>query len=262
MALGPVKQCQLKLCHPLQHVGVDLLAHFFLHVLHDVLHTGVTLVGIVGHQQIQLGVLLNLDTQLVQALDGGVAGKEVLGTGAEGDDLQVAQADDAPGDGHKLPDHLHALGGGAHGILGDVGPQMAHAQIVGAVQHAAVGIAPAVNHVAVALGSSNAHGGAVELLNQQGFGGLGAEIAQEHHQSIDAVGLHIGDGSGGVLLVLHGDGALVQPFAVGSHNVLPPLGGQGDGEAVTGHGNDAQLDFGNVVHGRYSPLSVISFGKR
>ena len=250
MAFRPVKQCQLELGHPLQHIGIDLGAHFLFHVFHDLRHPGVTLVGVVGDQQIQLGVLLHLDAQLIQALDGGVAGEEVLGTGAKGDDLQILQADDAPGDGNEFLNHLHAVGGGAHGIFGDVGLQVAHTQVVGAVQHAAVGVAPAVDHVAVTLGGGDAHGGAVELLHQQGLGGLGAEVAQEDHQGVDAMGLHVGDGGGGVQLVFHGDGAFVQALTVGGHDVLAALGGQGDGEAVTGHGNDAQLDFGNVVHNR------------
>ena len=50
--------------------------------------------GLVGNEQIQLGVLLDLDAQLVQTLDGRVAGKEVLRTRAEGDDLQILHTDD------------------------------------------------------------------------------------------------------------------------------------------------------------------------
>ena len=100
---------------------------------------------------------------------------------------------------------------------------MAHSQIVGAVQHTAVGVAPAVDQVAVTLGSCHIHDGAVELLAQQGLGGFGAEVAQEHHQGVDAVGPDIGQSGLGVLLVLHGDGALIQPIAVGGDDVLPTL---------------------------------------
>ena len=210
--------------------------------------------GIVGDQQIQLGVLLHLDAQLIQTLDGGVAGKEVLGTGAKGDDLQILQADDAPGDGLKVPNHPGTVGGGADGVLGDVRFQVAHTQVIGAVEHTAVSVAAAVNHIAVTLGSGNAHGRTMELLDQQGLGGLGAKVAQEHHQGIDTVGTDIGNGSGGILLIFNGDGAFIQALAVGSHNILAALGGQGNGEAVTGNGNNAQLDFGNVVHGNWSPF--------
>ena len=86
----------------------------------------------------------------------------------------------------------------------------------------------------------------MELLAQQGLGGLGAEVAQEHHQGVDAVGADIGQRSQGVLLVLNGDGALVDAFTVSGDDVLPALSGQRDGEAVTGDGNNAKLYFRNV----------------
>ena len=244
--LGPIQQSQLKLSHPLQQVGVGALAHLLLHVGH---HLGDALVpgmGLVGHQQIQLGVLLHFHTQLVEALDGGVAGEEVLGTGAEGDDLQVLHADDGPSNGDKLPDHVGALLGGAHGVLRQVGLQVAHTQVIGAVEHAAVGVAAAVDQIAVPLSGSHIHGGAVKLLAQDGLGGLGTEVAQEDHQGVDTVGLHVVQGLQSVGLVLHGDGALIQALAVGGDDILAALGGQGDGEAVAGHSNDAQLDLRNI----------------
>ena len=94
VVLSPIQQSQLKLGHALQHVGVILaLAHFLGHVGAHIGDAGVAGVLLVGDQQVQLGVFLNLHTQLVQAVDGGVAGEEVLGPGAEGDNLQVLNAD-------------------------------------------------------------------------------------------------------------------------------------------------------------------------
>ena len=134
---------------------------------------------------------------------------------------------------------------------------MAHTQVIGAVEDAAVSVAPAVDQVAVAFGGSHIHDGAVELLAQDGLGGLGAEVAQEHHQGVDAVGLHVLQGLEGVSLVLHGDGALIEALAVGGGDVFPALGGQGDGEAVPGHGDDAQLYFGDI--GNHSDSSSLSY---
>ncbi len=145
MGVGPVQQGQFELRHPGQQVGVILaLAHLGGHVGTDVGDAGIVGMGLVGDQQVQLGVLLDLHAQLIQTLDGGVAGEEVLGTRAEGDDLQVLHAQDGPGDGHELGDLVRQFLGSAHGVLGDVGAQVAHAQVVGAVQHAAVGVAAAV----------------------------------------------------------------------------------------------------------------------
>ena len=123
---------------------------------------------------------------------------------------------------------------------------MTHAQIVRAVQHAAVSVAAPVDHIAVALSGSNIHHGTMELLHQQGLGGLGTEVAQEHHQSVHAVGADISQRSQSVLLVLHGNGALINAFAVSCNDVLPALGGQRDGEAVTRDSNDTQFYFRNV----------------
>ena len=153
MGLGPVQQRQFKLGHAGQQVGVvAALAHLGGHVGADVGDAGVASVLVVSHQQVQLTVLLNLDAQLVQALDGGVAGQKVLWAGAEGDDLQPFQAQDGPGDGHKLGHLAGNLLGGAHRVFGNIAFQAAHPQVVAAVQHAAVGVAAAVDQVAVALG--------------------------------------------------------------------------------------------------------------
>ena len=248
VALGPVQQRQLKLRHALEQVGVDLAVHLLLHVGHDLRDACIAGVLPVGHQQVELGVLLDLHAQLVQALDRRVAGEEVLRTRAEGDDLEVLHADDGAGDRHELADHGRALLGGAHRILRDVGLQMAHAQVVGAVQHAAVGVTAAVDQVAVALGRRDVHRRAAKLLAQQRLGRLGAEVAQEDHQRIDAVGAHIVKRLEGVQLVFHGDGAFIEALAVGSHDVLAALRGERDGEAVAGDRDDAQLDLRNV-HG-------------
>ena len=262
--LRPVQQGDLQLGHALVHLGVvAALAHLLGHVGADLGDAGVVLVGLVGHQQIQLGVLLDLHADLIQALDGGVAGKEVLGTGAEGDDLQLGQADEGAGDGHIVLDHGGDVLGGAHGVLGDVGLQVAHAQVVGAVEHAAVGVAPAVDQVlAGLLGGGGVHDGAVKLLGDEGLGGLGAEVAQEHHQGVAAGGLHLVHGLEHVLLVLHGGLALVDVHALGlagGHHRGAAALRQGDDEAVPGHRDDAQLYSGNVgQHNVLTPLLKLS----
>ena len=254
MLLRPVQQGDLQLGHALIHLGVvAALPHLLGHVGADPRDAGIVLVGLVGHQQIQLGVLLDLHADLIQALDGGVAGKEILGTGAEGDDLQLGQADEGAGDGHIVLDHGGDVLGGAHGVLGDVGLQVAHAQVVGAVEHAAVGVAPAVDQVPVPLGGGGVHHRAVKPLGDDGLRRLRAEVAQKHHQGVAPRPLHVGQSRQGVPLVLHGDGALVEPLAVSRRHVLPPPGGQRDRETVPGHGDEAQLHFRNIFHHIFLP---------
>lgn len=123
---------------------------------------------------------------------------------------------------------------------------MAHAQIVGAIEHAAVGITTTVDQVAVSLGRSHIHGGAVKLLAQDGLGGLRAKVAQEHHQSVDAVGLHVIQSLQGVGLILHRDGALIEALSVGGNDILAALCGQSNGKTVARHGDDTELYFRNV----------------
>ena len=250
MGFGPVQQGQFKLCHTGQQVGVVFaLAHLGGHVGADFGDAGVVLVGLVAYQQVQLAVFLDLHTQLIQALDGGVAGKEVLGARAEGDDLQILDAQNGPGNGYELSHLVGQFLGGAHGILGNIALQVAHPQVVGAVQHAAVGVAAAVDHIAVTLGSRHVHHGAVEILGQQGFGGFGAKVAQEHRQGVAARGAQVGHGLFHIAFVFHRDGAFiqVQPLGLaGGGNVLAALGGQGNGEAVAADRHNTQTDFGNV----------------
>ena len=154
------------------------------HVGADVRDARVARMLFVGNEQVKLGVFLNLNTQLIQALDGGIAGEEVLRARAEGDDFQITHAQNGTGNRHKLGDLVGNFLRRADGILGNIALQMAHAEIVGAVQHTAVRISAAIDHIAVALGCRYEHAGAVKVLGNQRFGRFGAEVAEEYGQRI------------------------------------------------------------------------------
>ena len=250
MVLGPVEQGQLKLRHAGQQIGVIVpLAHLGGHVGADVRDARVARMLFVGNEQVKLGVFLDLNTQLIQTLDGRIAGKEVLRARTEGDDLQVAHAQNRAGNRHKLGHFVRDLFGSADGILRNVTFQMAHAEVVGAVQHTAVRISAAIDHIAVALGCRYEHAGAVEVLGNQRFGGLGAEVAQKHSQCIAACGGDFGHSFLHVVLVLDSGLALVEVSALGGaggSNGGAALLAQRDGKTVTADGDDAQLDLGDV----------------
>ena len=226
---------------------VSALAHLLRHILADFGDARVVRVLPVAHQQVELRVFLHLDAQLVEALDRRVAGEEVLGSGSEGDDFEIFDADDGSGDRNKLRDHLRDLRCGAHGVFGDVALELAHAQVVGAVQHAAVGVASAVDEVAVSLGGGHEHAGAVKVLGDQGLRGLGAEVAEEDHQGVAAGGLHVLDGFQHIQLIFDGDGAGIDAFAELGDGGAAGFA-EGDGEAVAADRDQAELDFRNVVH--------------
>ena len=250
MVLGPVQQGQLKLRHTGKQVGVvAALAHLGSHIGADLGNAGVIGVFLVGNQQIQLGVFFDLHAQLIQALDGRIAGKEILRAGTEGDDLQTAHTQNRAGNRHKF---CHLIGnflGSADGVLGDVGAQMPHPQVVRAVQHTAVGVAASVDHIAIALGGSHIHTGTVKEFGKQGFGRFGTEVAQKYGQRVAARGgdlrhspLHIGFVFDSGLRLVHGQAL----GGTGGGDGGAALFAQRNGKAVTADGDNAQLDLGNV----------------
>ena len=136
---------------------------------------------------------------------------------------------------------------------------MAHAKVVGAVQHTAVSVAAAVDHIAVALGRRHKHAGAVEVLSDQRFGRFGTEVTEEYGQGIAAGSGDFGHSLLHILLVLDGDLALVEIGALGGaggSNRRAALLAQRDGKTVTADGDNAQLDLRNVggFHGGFLPF--------
>ena len=261
MVLGPIQQRQLELCHAGQERGIAVTRHTKLgsHILADGLDTGIVLVCLVGHQQIQLGVLLDLNAQLIQTLDGGVAGEEILRTGAEGDDLEALDTNDGTGDGKKITDHGCAFLGIAHGIFGNVGAEMAHAEVIRAIEHTAVGIAAAADEIAVALGCRHVHDGTVKLLAEKGFGSLGAEVTEINHEGITPSGLHAGKSLENIVFVFNDGSTFVEvdPLGLGGlDHRLTAAFGKGAGEAVTAHRHDGGANNRNIH--QKSPTTILS----
>ena len=87
---------------------------------------------------------------------------------------------------------------------------MAHAQVVGAVEHAAVGVAAAVDHVAVALGRRHVHARGRRSSWRSGFRGFrGRSCPGTPPARCTPAPADVLDGLEHVGFVLHGDGALV-----------------------------------------------------
>ena len=97
---------------------------------------------------------------------------------------------------------------------------MSHGQVVRAVEHTAISVATAVNHVAVALSSRNEHARTVEFLGDERLRSLRTEVAQEHNQCIAASLLHLVESFQHVLLVLNSGLALVKFAFIGFYNIL------------------------------------------
>ena len=208
-----------------------------------------------GLEQVQLGIFLDFHAQVVQALDGRVAGQEVQRPGAEADDLQILQAHKGAGDGDELVDSVGAVLCVAHGVFRYVGLDFPELQVIAGVEHAAVGVAAATHQVVAGfLRGGNEHGGTVKMLGQQGFGDFRAEVAQVHHQRVAAGVLHVFQRLHHMDFAFHNaDGALVHAlaavfFGIGLHQGFSPVDGEGFRETVAGNGDDADLDFRGIVH--------------
>ena len=260
VGLGPVEQGDLVLRELGQDAGVGVVrAELLGHVGRDFCDARIVRVVVKGREQVQLGVLLDVDAQVEQGLDGRVAGDEVVGARAEGEDLEVAQADADRRDRDELADHRGDLVRRAHGVLGDVDVlEGLQADGVAGVEHAAVRVAAAVDQVVAGLLSRrDEHRRAAELVGQHGLRALGAEVAQEHDQRVAAVRLDL-------LQRLHGvgfgfnDGGNIDDLAarlgVGVHDRRLALCRELDGETVAAGGNQAELDNRKViVHGNTPP---------
>ena len=212
----------------------------------------------VSYEQVELGILFDLDADLIEAFNRSVAGEEVLGTRSKGNNLQALEAKNRAGNGNKLGNHLSHVVSGSYGIGRNPCLEVAHAEIVGQVQDTAEGVAAAVDEVAVALGCCRIHDGSVEVLGNEGLGCLGTEVSEEDHEGVDAGCLYLVNGGKSVLLVLYCRLCLkyVEALLVACGlDGAPAFFGQGNREAVAGNRDDAKLDYGNVFHNSYKPLS-------
>ena len=261
--LDPVQERQLVLREPRQDAGhLVARAQLGLHLRDLRRDARVALVLLVRLEQVELGVLLDVDAQLKQRRDRRVAGQKVKWPRAERDDLQVLQPQQRAGDRGEFEDHVRALGRGADGIFGNVGRDAAELQVVARVEHAAERVAPvAGEHGGVLLRRRDVHDRACELLRDQRLRALGAKVAQIDDQRVDAgaaevlVGLH----DVAVDAALDDDRALIDLaalFADGRDDGPAARLRKRDREAVAADRDDAHPNLWNVVHGSSPPCAV------
>ncbi len=251
----PVHERQLILCHARQEIRIRIAAfgaELCRHVGDDVLDARVILVRTVGDEQIEFRVLLNLDTEVVERLDRGIAGKEVLRARAECDDLEVFEAEQRACDRLELRNHVGKLFCRADRVLGDECLEVAQAEVIGAVEHAAVSIATAVDEVLARLfGSGHIHDRAVEFACDQRFRRLRAEVSEEDDEGIAASVLGFFDRCQHVALVLDRLLHFVEVavfLLVGRDDGLAAVLREGDDEAVAADRDDAAFEIRDVAH--------------
>ena len=121
MRLDPIEERELIL----RELGEDLgffipRAQLLFHVRN---HFGDTLVArmlVERLEEIELAVLLDLHAEVIQLLDGRVAGEEVGGTRSEGNNFQPLERIYRAGNRQKGMDHIGTFLRVAHGVLGDI----------------------------------------------------------------------------------------------------------------------------------------------
>ena len=90
MCLYPIQQSDLVLSQFWQDFRLHIaFAQFFLHIFCNFFNTWIPFMFLKGFKKIQLRVLFDLDSQVIQSLDRSVAGQEVLRTGTKADHFQV-----------------------------------------------------------------------------------------------------------------------------------------------------------------------------
>ena len=215
-------------------------------------------------KKIQLRVLLDFNAQVVELLDGCVAGKEIQRSRTEGDDLEVGQADHGSRDGQKVMDHVSAVFRVADRIFGDISADITELQVVACVEHAAECIAASLDQVILGLlGSCTEHLGAVKMLSQKSLGDFGTEVSEVDAECVAACSLDVCES------LYHMDLALddtdrtfinVRFVVLGFVSVykhFSAVHGEALRETVTADGDDAKFHFGDVADHAYYLLKII-----
>ena len=97
------------------------------------------------------------------------------------------------GNRQKVMNHIRAVPGISHRIIGDIGPGIPQSQIVRSIEHAAVCVPPPGFHQPVLgfLRGRAKHHRSVEMPGQKGLGNLRPKIAQIDAEGITAMYLDV-----------------------------------------------------------------------
>ena len=255
LVLVPVHERKLELRELREEIRIrTVLAELLLHVLHDRIDLGRArrhLVEVL--EEVELGVLLDVDAEVEERLDRRVAGEEVLGTRTEAEHLEVLDAVDHARDLDEVLDLRDRPLRIDVRVLGDVDLETAQAAVVAEVQHAAERIAAvAREHRLVLLAERNHHRRHLHLLDEERRGTFRTEVAEEHAAGVDAFLARPRERLDRVVLVLDRNRAVddarhLRLLELG-HDGRQTLLRQRRREAVAADANDTQLDNRLIVH--------------
>ena len=267
MFFHPVFQRQLVLCQLRKNLRLLIAFSQFLFHLPD--NAGNPLIPVMlmkGLEQIQFRILLDLHPQVIQLLDGGIAGKEIQRPWPEADDLQIAQSYDSPGNGQEFMNHIRAFSCVPHRIFRYVSLYVPQFQVIAGIEHSAIGISAAVQQVAARLlCRRQEHLWPVKMLCKQGLRYLRPEVAKIDRQCI-APGfpyvlqcLHHMD-----LALYNTDRTFIDSFLpvfllISLHQILSSRHGQTLREAVAADSHHCDLHFWHVTHNHCTSFAFVYY---
>ena len=212
MSLNPVKERKLVLSKLSENFGLLIAGtELFFHLFNLCGNSGVTCMLVECFKKIKLRVLLDLNTEVVELLDGCVTSKEVERSGTEGNDLEILKTNDSASDRNEFVDHVCALCCCSYGILGDISLDVSELKVVACIKHTAICIATAVHKVCLALFCCrNKDRRSIEVLSKKCLGNLGSEVSKVNAKRVTSCLLDVLKSLNHVDLALYDtDGALI-----------------------------------------------------
>src|SRR5699024_2944403 len=136
-------------------------------------------------EQIQLGVLFDLNANIVELLDRCITCEEVKRSRSEADDLQIIKTHDSSCDRLKLVDHICALFSSAHRILRYVRFHITQLQIITCIEHTAICVATPLYKVVLSLFCCcHKHFRSIKMFRKQCFRYLRAKVSKIYNKCI------------------------------------------------------------------------------
>ena len=127
----PVKKSKFELSHTSAHLRIVLtFAHFFGHIFADLRNTRVILVLLIRNEKIELGILFDLNAQLIKTLDRCITSEEVLRTWTKCDDLKILNANNRTSDRYEISDHFCDIFSCSDRIFWNISVKMSHTEVV------------------------------------------------------------------------------------------------------------------------------------
>ncbi len=209
---------------------------------------------LVSFKQIELGLFLHLDAEVVKLLDRRITGKEILRAGAERNDLEIVKAETDAGNRQEIVNHIRAVFCITDRILRNPCGRVPQCQVIAGIEHAAERIAASgdAQRRGSFFGSGAEHLRPVKMFCEKCLGDFGAEVTKVDAERIAAVRPDIFERVHHVRFTLHdGDRAFIDVVRavlvrIGLYQRFSSVHGKRSRETVSGYRYNTDFDCGNI----------------